>query len=358
MTGSRSAEFLGANPDQLRALGRQITQGAQTLGEIGRRTTAQLTATAWYGPDRDRFAGQWDASCEPALTRVSAAMLLAAKDLVAQAAEQDAASGAAGSAPAAPVASSGAGPAPSAPTESSESSAPSAQPAPPAPPAPPESSAQPAPMSAAVEDRYGHPSGALSAAEESNGRLDTVSTGIDDPGGVSYGTFQISTPTMPEYVKWAAAHDPAIAAELKGLTPGSAAFKTEWQALAQADPEGFGKSQYDFIAQTHYQPVVRSVEAAVPGFSLQGRSPVVAEAMWSMAVQHRGFSVGVMTHALAGKDVAAMSDADLVTAMYDERGRDDGRAHFPSSPPNIQHNVVARFEREKQAALDLLAGGH
>lgn len=325
--------FLGADTDRLRVLAAMMSTHAQTLTTMRARTGREVQELAWQGHDRTRFLSQWTASHAPALAAVEQALVAAAKNLAAQADQQDNTSAASGATTAA---------------------TPPAAAAPP-PEAPPTGGASPA--GAGASGAGGGQLGDLSARHESGGRSDTVSNGKGDPlGGVSYGKYQIATGTgtAAEFVTWMDNHDSPYAAELTGLEPGSSEFQNAWKGIAARDPEGFAKTQFDFIKATHFEPAMNEVYSRVPGFSLEGRSSVLAETMFSTTVQHQMATDTIVARALAGQDVASMSDAQIITAIYDERGADNGHKYFPSSPVSTQHSVSARFEREKAEALRML----
>ncbi len=67
-----------------------------------------------------------------------------------------------------------------------------------------------------------------------------------DPGGDSYGSYQIETNkgTMKDYLTRT---KDAFTASLRGLKINSAEFKAQWRLLAKQDPDGFQQSQFDFL---------------------------------------------------------------------------------------------------------------
>src|SRR5919106_2328735 len=94
--------------------------------------------------------------------------------------------------------------------------------------------------------------GALSAKYETGGRgPGTVSTGAGDPGGVSYGSYQMATKmgTVTRFVgqagfKWSK--------DFQGLTPGTAQFTAVWKRIAAEQTRDFQNAQHSYIKQTHY----------------------------------------------------------------------------------------------------------
>lgn len=176
--------------------------------------------------------------------------------------------------------------------------------------------------------RSGHRIGAIAERFESGGRgPGTVSSGAGDPGGVSYGTYQLASRTgtlgrflSAEGARWAG----ELAA---GGKPGTAGFSAVWKAIAAREREVFGAAQHSFIARTHYAPAIAKLRAA-KGIDLDARHDAVREAVWSVSVQHGGAATilaRAVDAARAGGDEraggAAGTDFDrrLVEAIYDAR---------------------------------------
>src|SRR3954465_4627119 len=91
--------------------------------------------------------------------------------------------------------------------------------------------------------------GRLSEKYESGNRGPaTVSTGKGDPGGVSYGTYQLASKIgrADEFVK------KYYPDEFKGLKGGTAEFTAKWKELAANDAAGLRKKEHAFIKETHY----------------------------------------------------------------------------------------------------------
>ena len=124
--------------------------------------------------------------------------------------------------------------------------------------------------------------GKLSEKYESGGRgPGTVSTGRGDPGGVSYGTYQLASKIgrADEFVK---RYYPK---EFKGLKGGTPEFTVRWKELAAKDTAGLLKNEHDYIKETHYDPQVAKIEAELK-LELSKRSAALRDVVWSVAVQH------------------------------------------------------------------------
>lgn len=163
--------------------------------------------------------------------------------------------------------------------------------------------------------------GALSERYESGGRgPGTVSSGAGDPGGVSYGLYQLAskTGTAAAFLK---AEGSPWSAELGG-SPGSAAFSAAWKAIAAREPDRFGAAQHAFIERTHYRPVVAKV-LETTGLNCDVRAQAVRDAVWSCGVQH-GRAADIVADAVRAADAAAPRtsagyDRALVNAIYKRR---------------------------------------
>ena len=121
--------------------------------------------------------------------------------------------------------------------------------------------------------------GSASAKFESGGDPGRVSTGVGDPGGISYGTYQMNTKdgVANAFVKQSEWKD-----DFKGLSSGTPEFTAKWKEIASKDAKGFAKAQHDYIKKTHFDPTV--ILAKKMGYKVE--DPGVADAIWSLSVQH------------------------------------------------------------------------
>jgi hypothetical protein len=214
---------------------------------------------------------------------------------------------------------------------------------------------------ARIRDEVVRPSllGILSEKYESaKGGPGTVSGGVGDPGGVSYGTYQLSSKrgTAAVYAKQS-----AYATELAGLAPGTDAFSDRWRAIAAREPDAFWFSQWQFIKATHYDPLVGSAKAIQ--LDATARSRALRQVLWSTAVQHGpgGAYSTVLQPAFAGKDVRTVDDAGVIRAIYSERGRtntDGTLAHFRGVSATWIPMLRDRFKNEQSEALAMLDAEH
>lgn len=202
--------------------------------------------------------------------------------------------------------------------------------------------------------------GALSEQYESGGRgPGTVSSGAGDPGGVSYGTYQLASKTGTAAAFMQAEGKP-WAADFAGARPASAGFTATWKAVARRDPQAFGAAQHAFIRRTHYQPAVEAVRRDT-GLDLDTRHAAVRDATWSVAVQH-GRAARILVDAVTAADAAlARDDADfdraLLGAIYDARTAyvlGVAAKSAAGARRTLEGITRSRYPEERRAALAML----
>jgi murein DD-endopeptidase MepM/ murein hydrolase activator NlpD len=201
--------------------------------------------------------------------------------------------------------------------------------------------------------------GELSAKYETGGRgCGTVSTGSGDPGGVSYGSYQMAT-KMGTVARFVAQSGFQWARDFQGLTPGTAPFTACWKRIASNESDAFQRAQHAFIKKSHYDLLAAKI-LADDGLDVNTRSRALQDVVWSTAVQHGGASS--IVHKALANVTSKPSDPDfdkqLILAIYAERGRkkaDGNLAYFSKSSPSVQAGVANRFKNEQQDALAMLA---
>ena len=190
--------------------------------------------------------------------------------------------------------------------------------------------------------------------EVGKGGPGTISSGKGDAGGVSYGTYQLTTANVGGFVK---KHYPK---EFKGLKPATKAFNDKWKALAKSDST-FGDKQHEYIKETHYDPVVAKLKKNQK-LDVDTRSETLRNVVWSTAVQHgtRGGPT-VIKNALAPllkkKKLDQITDEEIVKGIYAERGRKDKNGTlvwFSKNSKDVQKGVAKRFVSEQADALKAL----
>lgn len=199
--------------------------------------------------------------------------------------------------------------------------------------------------------------GHLSEKYESSGRgPGTVSTGNGDPGGVSYGSYQLASRIgrADAFVKQ------YYPTEFDGLKGGTPEFTANWKSLAEKDAVGLHKNEHEYIKATHHDPQVKKLLAELK-FDVLKRNRVVQDAVWSCAVHHGPRTDVIVVAAkplLKDRKIEDIPDAELLTAIYAERGRKtpDGMklARFKGVSDRWIPGLTKRFVNELKDSLDAL----
>ncbi len=306
--------FQGADVQALRALRTTMQGVVAELQRSAATTSSALDALAWAGNDQSSFRTAWTEWFRPVMQSVSDAVTRAADQVEANAADQERASADNGTG--------GTG----------------------------------GTTGTTLGARTDPDLGALSRQYESNGDPGTVSTGRGDRGGVSYGMYQFSSTqgSVQEFVRGLRDTHPEYYAALNGLRPDTPEFNAAWRELARTDPTGFAAAQHEAIERTHYTPQLTATEQRIPGLDFEQRSPALRDVLWSTSVQHRRMTDDIFERALAGRDPATLTDAEIIRSVYAERGRDNGMAYFSGSSAAVRRGVVNRFRNEERDALGML----
>ena len=210
-------------------------------------------------------------------------------------------------------------------------------------------------LGAALADTLGE----LSAKYETGGRgPGTVSTGAGDPGGVSYGSYQMAS-KMGVPTRFVTQPGFPWSADFRDLQAGTAPFTACWKRIAAAESEAFQRAQHAFIKKSHYDMLAAKI-LNDDDLDVNTRCRALQDVIWSTAVQHGG-ATPIVHRALANVTLPKTDpgyDEQVICAIYAERGRkkaDGNLAYFSKSSPSVQKGVANRFKNELQDALAMLA---
>jgi len=214
--------------------------------------------------------------------------------------------------------------------------------------------------------------GSLSSIYETGGRGPlTVSGGHGDAGGVSYGSYQMTSQvkitvrgieriiiggTVKKFVN----DDSFIwRNEFTDLTPGSADFTSKWRTVVTREGDAFKVIEHEFIRKTHFDKLV-DYTLEETEVDVRYHSHTLNDVVWSTSVQH-GPENNVIINAIKSLGGTASEtrdyDRNLIIAIYTERGKkktDGNLVYFSRNLPEVQTGVSARFVSEKSEALGRL----
>ena len=139
----------------------------------------------------------------------------------------------------------------------------------------------------------------------------TISYNPQDPGGKSYGKYQLAarTGTLKRYIAWSRFNN-----EFKDTPLASTAFDEVWLRLAD-NPE-FEKEQQEFIELTHFKPVQNY--AASLGYDIT--NDAINEALFSIGVQHGGFKK-ILSYAAGFRKEAVPNVEEDIINLYKARAQ-------------------------------------
>ena len=187
--------------------------------------------------------------------------------------------------------------------------------------------------------------GILSKKYEAPGGVGTVSTGVGDPGGVSYGSWQLSTNagTLGAYLK----DTPDYAKFFGNARPGTPEFTQRWKEIAKADPKGFEKSQHDFLYRKNFKGVLDYATSK----GIDTSSKTIQNVLWSQAIQHglKGNKT-IINNAL--KDVDPKNNEEVIKAIYQSRSNYVGGLKMDG---RTKASCIRRYKNEGSDALAMLA---
>jgi hypothetical protein len=143
------------------------------------------------------------------------------------------------------------------------------------------------------------------------GTVGTISKGTGDPGGKSYGLWQLAskTGTLKAFV-----NQSKYKYKLATVPLASAEFDRAWKQIAIDYPDDFEQDQYNFIKKTHFDPV----------YSLwlsRGMNDhhAIQEVLWSMGVQH-GKAKTIVERAITNIKVHVTQSVELhILELYNAR---------------------------------------
>lgn len=203
--------------------------------------------------------------------------------------------------------------------------------------------------------------GSLSAWYESGGLgAGTISSGYGDPGGKSYGTYQLSSNagSLQEYVNWLNDNGWWFGANLSQYALTTDEFDAAWKWLADpanGNAEDFARSQHEYIKYAYYDPAIATLAANY--YNVEDATKhheVMKDVVWSRSVQYGpGLILEMFTTAVNSIGYPNLSYVDalqfdeaMIKAIY------LNVCHTPEwATASLRDSLYARFESECNDAI-------
>jgi len=197
----------------------------------------------------------------------------------------------------------------------------------------------------------------LSAKYESSGNAGTIADNQGDPGGKSYGAFQLASKrgSVSSFLIWLYNVDKKLYDRLSiarnadggyGLN-----FDSNWTQIANEDQKYFYTLQYNYIKQSYFDVVINNFKAKNIDFTK--RTKTLQNVIWSTVVQHgTGGAINLIGKLDLNLKENLADDSNLIKQIYNERRKVD--IYFESSSQGIKNAVYNRFISEEKDALAML----
>lgn len=193
--------------------------------------------------------------------------------------------------------------------------------------------------------------GYVSEKYESNGDPGTISSGVGDYGGVSYGAWQLSSKlgSLDEFIIWLKNENSNFYNLLNnakiqdGGTFGTN-FNSTWKSIATNNYGAFYEAQHKFTKIRYYDDLVARLNKSGINYGARLENFSVRNVLWSTAVQHGAYGA----YNIINKYSSITNPYDFLGSIYDERSRVE--VYFRSSSIEVQQGVKNRFIKEKADA--------
>lgn len=206
--------------------------------------------------------------------------------------------------------------------------------------------------------QHSHSHGQLSRQYESNGNPSCISSGIDDPGGKSYGAYQLSSAygIVQDFLNWLGVYHPQspCTRQLLIYIPLSPAFDDAWTELGNTYSEEFLYLQQEYIEWTYFIPAAQFLSEVY--FHIDRHSYAMGEVLWSRSVQYGPYQMVDLfrdaVHRLGYPNLSYVDhiafDWDMIVAIYEVCST------YEWNCGPFRNALNDRFEQECHDAIQLL----
>lgn len=184
-----------------------------------------------------------------------------------------------------------------------------------------------------------------------SGNAGTISSGVGDYGGISYGIPQFSSTTgsAKDFATWLNTKvGSPTTARLASATPGAAAFGQYWKDIhAELGEDKFALYQNLKIMESFYKVFAANVKSDT-GVDVNS-DRALQEMAFSTSVHYGPYTTVVKNSGVTG----AMSVSTIINKIYDYK-ISSVYSYFGSSSAAVQEGVKNRFYREKARVLEFV----
>ncbi len=202
--------------------------------------------------------------------------------------------------------------------------------------------------------------GDLSAKYESKGNPGTISDGVGDAGGKSYGAYQLSSKagSVDSFIGWAIDSGNTVYVQygnaLAANKVGSDEFDKVWSDIADKDSNTFFQMQHSYICWAYFFPAVAVLKEK--GYDVYKHNSVMQDVVWSRAVQYGVENIADMfNEAVRSLDYPNLSyvddvnyDGALIMAVYKNVCKTE---EWTDGSPGQREGLYDRFDNECADAL-------
>lgn len=187
-----------------------------------------------------------------------------------------------------------------------------------------------------------------------------ISSGKNDPGGKSYGIYQLAskTGTLQNFIVFFKKHFKNFTDNLSYLNVfdhlnlASAEFDDKWRWLALQAPIVFANIQHAFIAETHFNPLINYLYEN--NISQEKITPAIQESLWSLGVQH-GKAKLILQRVLA-ELITIIDELTFINCLYKHRAL--YVQQLSSLNAQMKANICARYQKESAEIINTLILHH
>tara|TARA_R110000744_G_scaffold36132_2_gene83561 strand:- start:1158 stop:1880 length:723 start_codon:yes stop_codon:yes gene_type:complete len=208
--------------------------------------------------------------------------------------------------------------------------------------------------------------GFISKEFESRGDSSTVSAGVKDPGGTSYGSYQLSSTKgrvtdFLEHMKQKGGLAKQAAEEFEKIAKSEleqkdgilfdfgnkSATAAKWKEMSRNEKLDLDNLEFEYIKKTHYDPALKHAEKL--GFDID--NDAIKEMIWSGSVQHKGINK-ILNEAISKDPLKKETIEEQISNFYEKRKNYIENLPDDKLPEETKKNILSRYQKEEEKVLN------